>query len=329
MTTAVASLLISTNSLIILTTQPLRLHSRLHETHHALLCCYRSRRRCGDRRARTRGSPCPVSASTHKHLRLADSHSSRNGDAYSLVQRDIDEPGLWERALEALGVYARARGTTAPKPDPTYPKPPPEGHHRFSRRTEADLQARVDEAVELFARHRGTNAPKPDTTYPRPPSAEGHHHWSRRTEADLQARVDEAAELLARGGIGNRVWVARPKTRPTGHPGGFYRRSSDDEELLARGDDEAAELLARGGIGNRVWVPRPKNPGGHPRIFLRSSSDDEELLARFDDDDTLLARAFDDEELFARFDDEDLFARNDDEDLFARFDGGLEIEELD
>lgn len=130
---------------------------------------------------------------------------------------------------------------------------------------------------------------------------------NRRTAADLQARVDEAVELFTRAvHKGPEIGPGPTRPHPNGPHGEHHEPRSDDEELWARFDDED--------------------------LFARAFEDEQgELLARFYDDSDVFAR-YDDGDLFARFDDGELelLARYDDDDaLFARFYSDLDVDELD
>lgn len=177
-------------------------------------------------------APFPQQVQIHADINNLLTTTLRNGDAYGLVQRDVHEPSLWERALEVFGLYARERnGGNRPTPDPTFPHPPSGGHHRYTRRTTADLQARVDEALQLFARgtHSG-KGPEPDPTFPSPHGQHGGHH-ARADDEELLSRFDEDEELLTRA-LDDEELFAR----------------IDDEDLFARFDDE--DLLARSDDGD-------------------------------------------------------------------------------
>ena len=167
---------------------------------------------------------------------VTESHVYRIEGSNSLAQRDAHEPGLWERALEAVGLFTRGRNSSnrPPAPDPTFPHPP-SGHRQYTRRTEADLQARVDEALELLARGTHTDkGPQPDPTFPAP-HGQRRGHRARSDDEELVTRFDEEEELFARG-FDDEELFARFDDED------LYARL-DDEDLFARYDDE--DLFAR------------------------------------------------------------------------------------
>ncbi|KAI0728296.1 hypothetical protein C8Q72DRAFT_379512 [Fomitopsis betulina] len=202
------------------------------------------------------------------------------GGSYDLVQREVNDPNLWERTLAALGLSARAEtgGKELGSDSPPHPPSGP-GHRLFTRRTETDLQARVDEAVtELVSRAFGRKSPHPEPFW-------GPHHIGHSTSGH------STSDHSGHSGAGDH----------SGGGGGDHGDSSGGQ--TRRSDDGVVELIARKD-GRKSTAPEqyyPSHHSGHSGDHSSSHtrSDDGELLARFDDED-----------VFARFDDDGLVARN-------------------